>query len=131
MREQQFLEFVETRMTPFTPQPRHWLDGLRWRLVKLLGGANPLETIRITRVPVHGKTFMDRLYAQKRHMYDFFNCREVQTLLIGAEDYEELMHSPEITQALTFSASYYHGQQVICGLTVKVIPWMRGMVVMP
>jgi hypothetical protein len=124
------IEFVQLRDMPVFHQPKWW-DRPRWWLVKVLGGSNPNDTVRIDRIPVHGKTFMDRLYKQKRHLFDRFNCREPQTLLIGGEDYEELMDSPEIRQAITFSASYYHGREGICGLTVKVIPWMRGMVVMP
>lgn len=125
-----YVEFVQLRDVPVLHRPKWW-DRPRWWLVKLLGGQNPNDYVKIDRIPVHGKTFMDRLFKQKRYLYDRFNCRDPQTLLVGGEDYEQLMDSPEIRQAFQFSAFYMHGRDGICGLNVQVVPWMRGMVVMP
>lgn len=124
------IEFVQWKelLAPYTPK---WWDRPRWWLVRLLGGKCPFDTVKITRVPVNGKTFMDRLYKQRRHLFDHFNCREPQTLLIGAEDYEDLMCSQEIRDSFAFTAEYHYGRRQIMGLNVEVIPWMRGAVVMP
>ena len=51
-------------------------------------------------------------------------------LLIGAEDFEELMHEKEISESMTFRANYYDHQEIV-GLKVTVIPWMRGVLVLP
>lgn len=124
------IEFVnwDERLVPSIPVGR--LDSLRWWLVKKLGGQNPFDTVRVTRVPVDGKEFMDRLWKQKRALIETFH-RKPTTLLIGGEDYEELMNSPAVWQAFTIHANFNYGRDELYGLTVKVIPWMKGMIVMP
>ena len=125
----QYFEFVATRIDQLPYTKSGWIDGCRWWLVKLLGGENPYESVKVTRIPIDDKEFMDRLWKQKRYLFDMFG-REPKTLLIGGEDYEEMMNSPAIQQAMTFQASFHYGREIY-GLTVKIIPWMRGAVVMP
>ena len=125
----QYFEFVETTLTPVY-HVRPWWDRVRWRLVRLLGGTDPFDSVKVTRIPIDADDFMVKLYKQKRHLYEYFN-REPKMLLIGAEDYENMMNSPVIQKEIQFSASFHYGQFERYGLTVKVIPWMRGAVVMP
>jgi hypothetical protein len=128
MRSPHYLEFVEMReLRPFEPR---WWDSPRWWLVKLLGGDNPNEVVKVTRVPINPKDFMERLWKQRRALVENFH-REPTTLWLGAEDYEELMNAPVIRQAFTMHAEFHYGRREVYGLTVKVIPWMRGMLVMP
>ena len=47
-----------------------------------------------------------------------------------AEDYADLMHEAAATQMFSFRAEYGYGREVL-GMTVQVIPWMRGCLVMP
>lgn len=126
MNHLQFVEWKELKM-PFSPR---WWDRPRWWLVRLLGGECPFDTVKVTRVPVDGKDFMAALWKQKRALFDQFR-REPATLWIGGEDYEELMSSPAVQQAFTLRAEFNYGEREVYGLTVKVIPWMRGMLVMP
>lgn len=123
------LEFVEWQEVPVLYVPKWW-DRPRWWLVKLLGGTNPRDTVKIIRVPVNGKDFMERLWKQKQALVESFR-REPTTLWMGGEDYEALMDSPAVRQAFTVSASFNYGRDEIYGLTVRVIPWMRGILVMP
>jgi len=123
------LEFVEWKELPALYIPKWW-DRPRWWLVKLLGGTNPHDTVKVIRVPVNGNDFMTRLWKQKRALVEQFR-REPTTMLIGMEDYQELMSSQAVRDAFQFKASFNYGEHEIYGLTVKVIPWMRGMVVMP
>lgn len=123
------IDFLEWRELPNLYVPRWW-DRPRWWLVKLLGGKNPHDSVTVTRIPINDKDFMARLWKQKRALFDQFR-REPATLWIGGEDYRELMSSPHIQQAFSFSASFNYGRDEVYGLRVKVIPWMRGMVVMP
>lgn len=129
MRAPGFIQFVTYKQIPVIPEYRWW-DKPRWWLVKVLGGVDPNESVRTVRVPIDAKKFMDRLYVQRRSLFDRFNL-EPQTLLIGADDYEEMMGCKEITQQFAFNASYMHGNIEFYGLRIKVIPWMRGMLVMP
>jgi hypothetical protein len=82
------------------------------------------------RTPVDAEEFMDKLWKQKRALFDQFN-REPQQLIIGADDYEQMMHCENIRQLFTFNASYNYGRNEIYGLKITVIPWMRGICVMP
>jgi len=123
------VQFVRQSIKRMRYAPRGWLDMLRWKIVTWLGGENPYDTVKVTRIPIDAEKFMEKVWLQKRYLFEAFNQRP-QTLLIGAEDYEEMMSSPEITQSFVFEASYNFGERQIQGLTVKVIPWMRGAVVM-
>jgi hypothetical protein len=125
--EIKFLEWQEAEL-PFS-SPR-WRDALRWWLVRLLGGQCPFDTVKVTRVPVDGKTFMDRLWTQKRTLVESFR-REPTQLWMGGEDYAALMNCPQVRQAFNVYSEFNYGRREVYGLTVKVIPWMRGMLVMP
>lgn len=128
MRNVYHIDFVdyESSIVPYQPK---WWDTPRWWLVRLLGGSCPFDSVKVTRIPIDGIEFADRLFKQKRALFDSFG-REAATLLIGGEDYKELMNSPDIRYNFSFQSEFNYGRQVY-GLTVNVIPWMRGMVVMP
>ena len=128
MNTTQHIEFIEWKEIPSPYSPRWW-DKPRWWLVRLLGGICPHDTVKVVTVPVNGKDFMARLWKQKRALVESFH-REPTTLLIGGEDYAELMQCQMVRQHFYMNASFNYGREVY-GLTVKVIPWMRGMVVMP
>lgn len=125
----QQLVFVDWRASPVLHVPKWW-DRPRWWLVRRLGGVCPLDTVKVTRVPVGGKDFMDRLWKQKRALVESFR-REPSTLWIGSEEYEELMGSPAVREAFMFHSDFSYGRREVYSLTVRVIPWMRGMIVMP
>jgi hypothetical protein len=127
--ERQTVDFVEWQELPVFHSPSWW-DMPRWWLVRLLGGTCPLDTVKITRVPVSGKLFAERLFKQKRALVERFRC-EPTTLLMGGEDYEELMTSPAVREQFTMYSEFNCGRRQVYGLTVKVIPWVRGIVVMP
>ncbi len=129
MRESSELQFIEWQDLPAPYAPKWW-DKPRWWLVRLLGGACPLDTVKVIRVPVNGKDFMERLWKQKRALVENFR-REPTTLWIGGEEYEELMSSPAVRQEFAVHAEFNYERREVYGLTVRVIPWMRGMLVMP
>jgi hypothetical protein len=55
---------------------------------------------------------------------------EGRHILIGSEDFARLMNSPEIYSMTSFSAEYGYDRQIF-GMKVTVVPWMRGILVMP
>ncbi len=85
--------------------------------------------VTIERHEIDDETFMERIFKQKDGIERFFN-RKPKTLLIGAEDYAELMHEVVSSQEFRFNAEYWYTNQPF-GLNVRVIPWMRGILVMP
>lgn len=96
------------------------------------------EKTEFTRHAIDANSFAENLYKQKAALFSYFN-EDSQTLLIGSEDYSQLMACPEIHQSFQFRTEFKRGfkdgsggfQVVVYGLNVKVVPWMRGMVVMP
>lgn len=124
----QEVQFVQHHFQPVIPTYRWW-DKPRWWLVKLLGGVDPSETVRVVRVPIDGKTFMERMWKMRRSFIEQLRP-EPTRMWIGAEDYEELMDCKDITESFRFDANFGHGRRIY-GLDVTVIPWMRGMLVLP
>lgn len=118
------LEHVGVRYTP-----QKWWDKWRWALVRRLGGACPLDTTRIDRYVIDGATFADKLFKQKRELFERFDLRGA-TVLMGAEDYRELMSGPDVVYAFSF-ASEFNYNRLVYGFNVRVLPWLRGVVVMP
>jgi hypothetical protein len=76
---------------------------------------------------LHGPTFMERVYRQHQELRRTYGQKAV-TLLMGAEDYAELMGGPEIRQYIELDLS---GVTKVHGLELKIVPWMRGVVVLP
>ena len=117
----------------FKPHGRAmWLQRLAWRFLNWRGAMEQAyePTVKVTRHLIDSDRFIDRLLKQKRSLFDAFN-KEGQRLLIGSEDYAELMNSPEIGHHhFDFRAEVGFGRSIV-GLKVEVIPWMRGAVVMP
>jgi hypothetical protein len=106
-----------------------WLQRLCLWVLHKLGATAHIATAEVRRVRLDGEGFMARLYAQKRELFDQFGY-DASTLLIGSEEYEQLMGSPEVYQLMRFTAPYELRGQVF-GLNVRVVPWMSGMVVLP
>jgi hypothetical protein len=110
-------------------RPARWLQRTCLWILSKLGATAQISTTEVRRVRLDGEGFMARLYAQKRELFDQFGY-DASTLLIGSEEYEQLMGSPEVYQLMRFTAPYELRGQVF-GLNVRVVPWMSGMVVLP
>ena len=128
MRNTYQISFVDLKQSlcPYTPK---WWDRPRWFVVRLLGGECPYDTVKVTTFPIDGDDFADRLFRQKRALFDTFG-KEAQVILIGGEDYRDLMSSPEVIQSFSFMSSFNYNRQVF-GMEVKVIPWMSGILAIP
>jgi hypothetical protein len=133
----EFVALTERRMRFDNPnafqfrndRPAHLLQKFCIFVLQKLGAFYIGETITIERHTLDGRTFIDRLFKQQECIMRFFNKRPTK-LLIGAEDYAELMHETIATQMFSFKAEYGYGNEIL-GMTIHVIPWMRGCLVMP
>ena len=133
----EFVKITEKRV-PFDRQdafqfrkdrPCQWLQKACFFVLRNLRAYSISEALQIERHVLDPSTFMERLFRQKNELVQRFNIHP-ELLLIGAKDYADLMCELEATQVLTFHAEYHHRHEVF-GLTVRVIPWMRGCLVMP
>ncbi len=98
-------------------RPAHWLQRLCLWTLRKLGAFSHREVLTIERhlIGKNGKRFMDRLFEQMRNLQDGFN-REPDRLLIGADDYAELMQEAT-REHFHFDAEYTHPAAVALGLT--------------
>ncbi len=117
----------------FVPKGRsRWWQRQAWKFLRWCGALEQARElkIKVTRHVVNPDGFMEALYTQQRQLYDLFG-KEASRLLIGSDDYSRLMCDPGVIgHGFNFDAQYSTARKV-CGLTVEVIPWMRGMLVMP
>lgn len=93
----------------------------------------PVAIGSITRYRIVPEDFMGLLLRQRSDLFRDFNL-EGRTLLIGSVDFAEMMGGPQMRQAVHFEAEYNTQDRFgtkVAGLTVRVIPWMRGILVMP
>jgi hypothetical protein len=134
------IEFVQTKeqRTPYfrndafsfrKDRPFHLLQRLCCWVMRKLMAFDIGENISYTKHIIDTRSFIDRLFKQQDHIKGHFNRRPTR-LLIGAEDFAALMGTEEIRQMLTFRAEYGYNKEIM-GLMVEVIPWMRGILVMP
>jgi len=100
-----------------------------WILRRLKAYDTGIKTT-YTRHTIDTTSFMECLFKQQDHLSDILVDRRASRLLIGAQDFEEMMESDEIRRVISFRAEYCYGKKIL-GLKVEVIPWMKGMLVMP
>jgi len=73
---------------------------------------------------------MEAIYKQDIGVLEFYNQRG-KSLLIGSKDYQELTGNPAIRQMMQFTGKYRGGYGEVLGMNIIVIPWMKGMLVVP
>jgi len=116
----------------FKPKGRaQWLQRLAWRFLnwrKALEQAYEPK-VTTTRHLIDADRFIERLLKQKRALFDGFHT-EGRRLIIGSEDYFELMSEPATHRYFHFAAEVGMNGRLV-GLNVEVVPWIRGAVVMP
>lgn len=134
---------VVTRHVPipdafiFEPTGRiAWVQKLAYKFLKKTGALHQAykPEATITRHVIDSDKFVEKILRQKYELFNGFH-RDGGRVLIGSDDYAELMNSPEVVGSyFDFSANLHigrHGRREILGLQVEVIPWMRGILVMP
>lgn len=110
-------------------RPAHWLQKLCFFVLRKLGAFRIDDVISVERHIIDSDEFMGRLFEQNVNIQKFFNMRP-ERVLIGSEDYSKLMEQEIARHQFGFSARYAISHNIF-GLKVEVIPWMRGILVMP
>ena len=116
-------------------RPWHWLQKLCLFTLRKLKAFHFGKTLSVERHEIDPKNFMERLWKQKTELHSYFDMRPT-VLLIGAEDYAEMMQDKLVNQSMSFQAEYRfssrnregHTKSMVLNMTVHVIPWMRGCV---
>lgn len=111
-----------------------WLQRLCFFILGKIGAWNQEKTVKYTRITFKTDDFMKAIFTQKDELARWFN-RDGIKILIGGEDFQKLMHSEMIRDSFRFHASYHFGcgkgRYQIYGLDATVIPWMKGILVLP
>ena len=134
----EFIEWHETSRMRLVPDAYafsekrgwHWLQRVCLWILRKLRCQHYEEVVDVQRHVLHCESFMESIFRQNRSVQAVFN-RKPTRLVIGSEDYEELMGSPEVRQYVALSGLDYHHGTTIQGLRLEIVPWMRGMVVLP
>jgi len=135
----QTVTYVDPDVFVFKPRGnRVWVWVLKtiWKFLSDVGAVKPnyfTKTTYTQRVIEPGR-FVEQLFAQRSSLMQHFR-KDGRRLLIGAEDYRELMRETEASMMhFQFDAGYRYserGKPQIFGMTVEVVPWMKGCLVMP
>ena len=114
-------------------RPHLWLQKACCWVLKKLGAYRVDRQTKIEYRTIDADNFMTLIAKQHSAVFALLN-RRPSTLLIGAQDYAGLMHETVSAHLFSFDAAYMrgeHGNITVLGLRVRVIPWMRGVLVVP
>ena len=114
-------------------RPHLWLQKACCWVMGKLGAYRRDTQTKIEYRTIDADSLITRIAKQRESVFELTN-REPRELLIGAQDYAELMHETVSTHMFSFDAAYMQGDhrnRTVMGLRVRVIPWMRGVLVVP
>jgi len=143
--EPQIVEFVSTnyeqRYSPVTnafefrkDKKYHWLQKLCCKIMKKIGAHYMMPYTTIKRTTIDTQDLLNQINLQHKEVFKSFNMRPTR-LVIGVEDFQDLMGVTDVERYMTFDTQYSgsdsQGNRKIFGLNVAIVPWMKGMVVLP
>jgi len=115
-------------------RPAPWLQRACLWILRKLGCWACVDTASIERhyIGKNGRAFMERLWERRVAIQGSFDFDPTR-LLIGAQEYAELMNEPVSNTGFQFGAEWRRGSKhgpIVMGLEVEVIPWMSGMLLL-
>lgn len=110
-----------------------WQTKLAHWLFRKIGDNARAPSVEVQRIVIDPADVMQKILAQRGAMIDM--NREPRRLLIGADDFAEMMKTARPPEAFEIMGEYYKGDgrggRRVYGLQIEIIPWMRGVLVMP
>jgi hypothetical protein len=109
-----------------------WVQKLAIWVLRKLGCFAIQEDAIITRHRFDGNTLLEAIMAQHSEVMNIYH-RHGERLLIGFEEFRDLLGT-EMREPRSFAMQYrWHEKNgyTVCGLKVTVIPWMKGILVVP
>lgn len=107
-------------------KPLVWLQEVCCWVLRKLGAYSEDHTTAYTHHTVDISDLVEGIYTQVGMLGSNHNL-SAHRILMGSEDFAELCHAPQASYQLTVYAS----SPKFGGLTVTVIPWMKGVLVLP
>lgn len=106
-----------------------WLQRLCIFALRKIGAHHNEMTCSTHAVQFAPAEFMERLLERRYNLVERYG-RDIDRLLIGSEDFDEMMRTQSHMTRFEFSTSFARDRSVM-GMRVEVIPWMRGMLLLP
>jgi hypothetical protein len=110
-----------------------WQTKLATWLFRKLGVYAREPLVEVERILIDPADIMTKLFEQRGALLQIGH--EPKRLLIGSEDFAELMRKKEMHYHFSVGCEYFKGDgrggRRVMDLEVEVIPWMRGVLVMP
>lgn len=115
-----------------------WLQKLCFRILNKLGANWIEDRTEVNYVQIDSSKFMRNIFTQIKEIQSEFQHKP-KTILIGSEDYHKLMDDKDFHAMFRFEAEYHTSRRTqfgeyvgtVDGLSVQVIPWMQGILVLP
>lgn len=128
------MPFVDKEAFEIRPEKGYlWLQCAAFWLLRKIGTFRTGMDVKFTQHRIDERDFIARIYKSKRAVVDQM-AHDPGTLLIGADDWRELMGGERIQSMYKFSSSIdWHdrnGPRVI-GMRVVIVPWMTGILPIP
>lgn len=106
----------------------HWLQRLLlWGLAKL--GCNSWGE-NLTVLTFRPGNVLEAIRRQRRAALEWGEYEPLE-LVIGADDFRDLMDTPEYRYSFTFDVGPKRDRPVFMGMRVRVVPWIKGAVIYP
>lgn len=105
-----------------------WLQKLCFWILRKLKAFHQEDRATYITIEIDTEKFIKRLFQQRESIA---RCLSLDTthLLIGHDDFVELMEETKYYSSFSFVTKYGYGQQLF-GLKVIVVPWMQGFVLL-
>lgn len=138
---QQTVEFMETEqhVVPIMQADQFefredkgfkWLQRLAIWVLRKLGCYALSEDIYYTKRVIKMDDLIDGLIRQQHEIVSHYNLAGGERVLIGSEEFSKLMCQPETKEMLSFDCAG-SGLRSFRGMSITVIPWMKGILVVP
>lgn len=111
-----------------------WLQRLAFWFLRRIGCFTVSDFTERRYVVVDPRRAMDEIFKQHRHLLQHLG-RGGETLLIGAEDWDEMIFDPAVrSHVMAFDGEYYFAVgdgKKSRRIRVCVVPWMKGVLMLP
>lgn len=112
-------------------RPAVWLQRVCAWVLGRLGAVYMEERCRVTTHLVQPMRLLEAISRQRAEVFEHLG-REGSSIAIGGEDYAELMRDPELRSLHFFEfTTECRSAGRVFGLRIQIIPWMKGIVVLP
>lgn len=112
-------------------RPLRWIQRILFFLLRKIGAYRRMKELQVREVAFHVTYLMDSLMRQQHEVMQRSHDYRALGVLMGNDEFERLTGEMlEIGHHLTFKTPY-HCRKEIFDMPIAIIPWMKGMLVVP